>query len=63
MTEPNNNIKLVVGLGNPGTSYQNNKHNIGFVTLEAIAKNLSLASWRQGFSGQWTETTFQQNKA
>lgn len=62
MTESNNIIKLVAGLGNPGASYQNNRHNIGFIALDEIAKGLDLASWRQGFSGQWTETVFQKKK-
>ncbi len=30
--------KLVVGLGNPGTRYEDNRHNIGFQVLDEIAK-------------------------
>ena len=29
---------LFVGLGNPGSRYAGNRHNIGFMVVEAIAK-------------------------
>ncbi|NBV95426.1 MAG: hypothetical protein EBR90_01360, partial [Actinobacteria bacterium] len=28
---------LIVGLGNPGTKYQNTRHNIGQIALDALA--------------------------
>ncbi|MDO8491254.1 MAG: aminoacyl-tRNA hydrolase, partial [Dehalococcoidia bacterium] len=31
-------MKLIVGLGNPGREYADNRHNIGFMCLDAIAK-------------------------
>ena len=42
---------LLVGLGNPGTKYAGNRHNIGFMALEAIARRHNIAPWRRRFQG------------
>ena len=46
---------LFVGLGNPGARYAGNRHNIGFMAVEAIAKRHGFAPWRRRFQGVTTE--------
>jgi len=42
---------LLVGLGNPGTRYAGNRHNIGFMAVEAIAKRHGIGPFRRRFQG------------
>jgi peptidyl-tRNA hydrolase, PTH1 family len=42
---------LLVGLGNPGARYAGNRHNVGFMALEAIAKRHGIGPWRRRFQG------------
>jgi peptidyl-tRNA hydrolase, PTH1 family len=44
-------MRLLVGLGNPGARYIGNRHNVGFMALQAIAKRPGLAPWRRRFQG------------
>jgi PTH1 family peptidyl-tRNA hydrolase len=48
---------LVVGLGNPGPAYAGNRHNIGFMAVEAIARRHGFASFRARFQGEIAEGT------
>src|SRR5215475_2366643 len=44
-------MRLFVGLGNPGPRYTGNRHNIGFMAVEAIARRHRIAPWRRRFQG------------
>jgi len=48
-------MRLIVGLGNPGPEYASNRHNIGFMAVQAIAKRHGFAPWRRRFQGVATE--------
>lgn len=48
-------MRLLVGLGNPGSRYAGNRHNIGFMAIEAIARRHGFPPWRKRFHGQATE--------
>lgn len=46
---------LVAGLGNPGFEYARNRHNIGFMAIDAIIQRYAFAHFRARFQGQVAE--------
>jgi PTH1 family peptidyl-tRNA hydrolase len=53
---------LFVGLGNPGAKYQGNRHNIGFVAVDEIARRHGFAPWRRRFQGETAEGTLERER-
>ena len=49
---------LVVGLGNPGAGHANNRHNIGYMAIEEIARRHGFGPWRRRFYGLTCEGRF-----
>lgn len=43
---------LLVGLGNPGDEYRNNRHNIGFMAVDKIHRLGSMSPFRKKFQGE-----------
>ena len=50
-------MHLIVGLGNPGDKYSRNRHNIGFLAVEEIAKRHGFPPFREKFKGLLAEGT------
>lgn len=48
-------MHLFVGLGNPGAAYARNRHNVGFLVLDALAREWGFAPWRKRFRGAAAE--------
>ena len=39
-------MKIIAGLGNPGSEYANTKHNTGFMFVDALAEKLGIDDWK-----------------
>jgi len=40
---------MLVGLGNPGSQYEKNRHNIGFMAVDEIVRRHRFSAWRKKF--------------
>ncbi len=50
-------MHILVGLGNPGAKYQDNRHNVGFMAADAIVRRHSFSPWAKKFQGLIAEGT------
>ncbi|MFP5076728.1 aminoacyl-tRNA hydrolase [Rhizobium sp. YIM 134829] len=48
-------MQIFAGLGNPGSSYARNRHNIGFMALDALYRRHSFSPWSKKFKAEIAE--------
>ena len=46
---------ILVGLGNPGKEYEDNRHNVGFMVIDEIAREYGLPAFKSKFEGELVE--------
>jgi PTH1 family peptidyl-tRNA hydrolase len=56
------NIKMVVGLGNPGDEYADTRHNTGFRVIDALAKVLDIEVKKRKFGARFGTGEFSNKK-
>lgn len=52
-------MKLVIGLGNPGERYKNNRHNVGFMVVDGLTRDMGIESWNMSKKGKLQYTWVQ----
>lgn len=53
---------LIVGLGNPGKEYQNNRHNIGFMAIDQITKEFGFDKFKVKYKAVVREGKYEERK-
>jgi peptidyl-tRNA hydrolase, PTH1 family len=56
------NIKMVVGLGNPGDEYAQTRHNMGFMVIDALADKLNIKVKQRKFGARFGTGEFSDKK-
>lgn len=55
-------MKVIIGLGNPGKDYKKTRHNVGFMTIEKLAKELKIDVAKSKFNAVYGETNYKGEK-
>ena len=55
-------MKLIVGLGNPGSVHLNNRHNLGFMALDHFSTHYQFEDWKIKFDGMFVAKLFGSEK-
>ena len=53
---------LIVGLGNPGKSYSNNRHNIGYKIVDNIRRKYYFPDFKKKFNSEFSKISLNKNK-
>ncbi len=55
-------MKLIIGLGNPGKQYEHTRHNVGFITVDELAKRNNIPLDKEKFKGSFGTGIIQNEK-
>ena len=55
-------MKLIVGLGNPGTRYEETRHNAGFMAVDLISNQANSQNWQRKFDSLISLQTIEDKK-
>lgn len=51
-------VRMIVGLGNPGTEYCGTRHNAGFEVVDSLAGKLGIEGWKKKFGALFAQGEF-----
>ena len=55
-------MKLIIGLGNPGSVHLDNRHNLGFMALDSLSRHYQFENWKSKFDGMFAAKLFGSEK-